>query len=128
MPSWLSWAISTPKTISRSSSATWAPCPLGSRLAETVRQEPPQRGERRVVLRMPGSAPLVRISYHTPQVSHPDYIPLVVLDAILSGGRAMFAFGDSPTRSARLYRALVETQLAVSVGSNCHPSLDPFLF
>ena len=102
--------------------------PAGEPMAETVRQEPPQRGERRVVLRMPGSAPLVRISYHTPQVSHPDYIPLVVLDAILSGGRAMFAFGDSPTRSARLYRALVETQLAVSAGSNCHPSRDPFLF
>lgn len=92
-----------------------------------AREEPPLLGERRVMVHMPGSAPSVRISYRTPPVSHPDYVPLVVLDAVLSGGKAMFAFGDSPARSARLYRALVETQLASSVGSNYHPSLDPFL-
>ncbi|TEU15311.1 MAG: insulinase family protein [Anaerolineales bacterium] len=92
-----------------------------------VSPEPSQRGERRVTVRMPGSAPLVHISYHTPPVSHPDYLPLVVLDAVLSGGRAMFAFGDSQARSARLYRALVETGLAASAGSSYHPSLDPFL-
>jgi len=97
-------------------------------LAPVGREEPPPRGERRVRVRMPGSAPIVRISYHTPPVSHPDYLALVVLDAVLSGGKAMFAFGDSPARSARLYRALVETELASSVGSNYHPSLDPFLF
>jgi len=92
-----------------------------------VRPEPPQLGERRVIVRMPGSAPLVRIVYHTPPVSHQDYLPLVVLDAILCGGKAMFAFGGSQARSARLYRALVETELAASAGSSYHPSLDPFL-
>ena len=93
-----------------------------------VRPEPPQRGEKRVTLRMPGSAPMVRICYHAPPVSHPDYMPLVVLDAILSGGKAMFAFGNSQARSARLYRALVETEKAAAVGSHYHPSLDPYLF
>ena len=96
--------------------------------ADAARKEHPQRGERRVTVRMPGAAPIMRISYHAPPVSHPDYIPLVVLDAVLSGGKAMFAFGGSVTRSARLYRALVETQLASSVGSSYHPSVDPFLF
>ena len=95
--------------------------------ASTIHQEPPQRGERRVTLRLPGAAPLVRLSYRTPGVTHPDYMPLVVLDAVLSGGRAMFAFGDALARSARLYRALVETQLASAVGSHYHPSLDPYL-
>ncbi|MBN1401406.1 MAG: insulinase family protein [Anaerolineae bacterium] len=93
----------------------------------SIRPEPPQRGERRVTLRMPGSAPMVRLAYHTPPVAHADYIPMVVLDAVLSGGKAMFAFSGSQARSARLYRALVETQLASSVGSNYHPSLDPYL-
>lgn len=90
--------------------------------------EPPQRGERRVTLHMPGAAPIVRLSYHTPPVSAPDYLPLVIADAVLSGGKAMFAFGDSQARSARLYRALVETELASSAGSSYHPSLDPYLF
>ncbi|MFO7918209.1 MAG: pitrilysin family protein [Anaerolineae bacterium] len=94
---------------------------------EVIRQEPPLRGERRVTVRMPGSTRLVRISYRTPPVRHEDYIPLVVLDAILSGGKAMFAFDTRQTRSARLYHALVETELASTVGSNYHPSLDPYL-
>jgi zinc protease len=105
----------------------FGPIPAGEVPPSMVRPEPVQRGERRVTLRMPGSSPILRVAYHTPPVSHPDYIPLVVLDAVLSGGKAMFAFGDSPTRSARLYRALVETQLASSAGSSYHPSLDPFL-
>jgi zinc protease len=91
------------------------------------RAEPPQRGERRITLRMPGSAPLVRVAYHTPQAAHPDFLPMVVLDSLLSGGKAIFASGGSSARSTRLYRALVETQLAVSTGSHYHPSYDPFL-
>ncbi|MCD6518556.1 MAG: insulinase family protein [Anaerolineae bacterium] len=102
--------------------------PSGELPQQHIRQEPPQRGERRLTVRMPGSAPLVRVAYHTPPVAHPDFIPLVVLEAVLSGGRAMFSFGQSQARSARLYRALVETQLAASVGSLYHPSLDPYLF
>ena len=101
--------------------------PAGPQSDHTVRPEPLQLGERRLTLHMPGSAPSIRLCYHTPPVSHPDYIPLVILDALLSGGKAMFAFGQSQARSARLYRALVETQLASAVGSGYHPSLDPYL-
>jgi len=101
--------------------------PPGEAPNQSAPQEPTQRGEKRVTLHMPGSAPLLRLAYHVPAVAHPDYMPLVVVDALLSGGKAMFAFGDSPARSARLYRALVETQLASSAGSNLHPSLDPYL-
>jgi len=95
---------------------------------QLARPEPPQHGERRVTVRLPGSTPLLRISYHTPQVSHPDYLPLVVADAVLSGGKAMFAFQGTQARSARLYRALVEAELASSASSSYHASLDPYLF
>ncbi len=101
--------------------------PTNTRPPQGVPEEPPQLGERRVIVHMPGSAPSLRIGYHTPPASHPDYLPLAVLDGILSGGKAVFSFGDSQARSARLYRALVETQLASSVGSHYSPSLDPFL-
>jgi zinc protease len=101
--------------------------PSGELPPRLAPQEPPQRGEKRVTLRMPGSAPLLRLAYHTPEVAHPDFIPLVLVDALLSGGKAMFAFGDSPARSARLYRALVDTQLSSSAGSSYNPSLDPYL-
>ena len=94
---------------------------------DLTRPEPPQRGERRVTVRLPGSAPMVRAAYHVPAASHPDFLPLVIADAVLSGGKAMFAFGDSPSHSARLYRALVEGGLASSAGSSYSPSLDPYL-
>ncbi|MBC7236994.1 MAG: insulinase family protein, partial [Chloroflexi bacterium] len=102
--------------------------PAGDEPPQVARPEPRQRGERRVTVRMPGAGELVRISYRTPPVAHPDYLPLVVLDAILSGGKAMFAFDTGQARSARLYRALVETDLASAAGSNYYPSLDPYLF
>jgi len=102
--------------------------PAGTLVDDTIPQEPPQRGERRVQVCMPGATSMVRISFHTPPVAHPDYPALVIADAVLSGGKAMFAFGESRARSARLYRALVETQLASSVGSSYFASLDPYLF
>jgi zinc protease len=94
----------------------------------TARPEPPQRGERRVTVRLPGSTPLLRVSYHTPAVSQEDYLPLVIADAVLSGGKAMFSFEGAQARSSRLYRALVETELASAAGSSFHASLDPYLF
>ncbi len=105
----------------------FADIPAGPEPPQAVRAEPQQRGERRVTLRMPGAGELVRLAHHTPPVSHDDYLPMVVLDAVLSGGKAMFAFDSNQTRSARLYRALVETDLASSAGSSYHPSLDPYL-
>ena len=93
-----------------------------------IRPEPPQRGERRVMLRMPGSASSIHLSYHAPAASDPDFVPLTVADAVLSGGKAMFSFGGNQARSARLYRALVETELASTADSDYQPSLDPFFF
>ncbi|MCE5258581.1 MAG: insulinase family protein [Chloroflexi bacterium] len=100
----------------------------GSTVSNRISPEPPQRGERRVVVRLPGSTPIIQIAYHTPAVAHPDYLPLLILNGVLSGGSAPFNGSGMLARSARLYLALVETQLASSVGSYYHVSLDPTLF
>jgi len=99
-----------------------------SKPEESERPEPPQRGERRLLVHLPGSTPIIRTAYHVPPVAHPDYLPLVILDGILSGGRAPFSGGGTMARSARLYRALVETQLASSASSFYQASQDAFLF
>jgi zinc protease len=54
----------------------------------------------------------------------------MVLDAVLSGASPMtFGGGSTPThRSARLYKALVETELATRAGCGYSPSIDPGLF
>jgi zinc protease len=82
-----------------------------------------------VVIRRPGPAQYVQICYHTPNNTHADFAPLVLLDAVLSGAKALgFGGGAQTNRSARIYRALVETQLAAYAGSGYRPARDPYLF
>lgn len=91
--------------------------------------EPPQWGERRVTVRRPGSVPYFQVAFHIPAVSHADLYPLFMLDVVLSGGKSVsWSGGGYMGRSARLYRALVQTELATSAGSGARASLDPNLF
>jgi zinc protease len=69
--------------------------------------EPPQEGERRFILRRTGDLPRFFIGYHVPEGLHEDGYVLTVMEALLGGDR----------RSSRLYRALVETGLAVDVST-----------
>lgn len=82
--------------------------------------EPPQRGERRVVLEAPGAGlAQVVIGWHVPAARAPETPALWVLDELLLGGR-----------SSRLHRLLVEEeQLCLEVGGGWQgPSFDPTLF
>ncbi|HEU4323691.1 MAG TPA: pitrilysin family protein [Roseiflexaceae bacterium] len=107
----------------------FAPLPTGPQIPTVRVIEPAQQGERRVTVRRPGAAEYVQISFHAPDCRHPDFAPLVILDGVLSGAKSMgFGGGTQTNRSARIYRALVETQLAAYAGSSFRPSLDPGLF
>jgi zinc protease len=91
--------------------------------------EPPQPGERRVTLRRPAGAPYLQMVFHAPEAAHPDVIPLLVAEALLSGGKAMgFGGGGGMGRSSRLYRALVASGLARSAESDMPITIDPYLF
>ncbi|HYC36646.1 MAG TPA: pitrilysin family protein [Usitatibacter sp.] len=84
-------------------------------IPKVITVEPPQEGERRVVVRRPGTLGLVMIGYIRPGAAHPDYIPLEVLNNILADGV-----------NSRLYRALVDKQLASNVNSYNFLLQDPF--
>ncbi|MEW6516348.1 MAG: pitrilysin family protein [candidate division FCPU426 bacterium] len=73
-----------------------------------------QRGERRVSLSDHGPAAIVRMNIVIPPAGHPDHFPLTVLNDALTKGKA-----------SRLYRALVESGLAVSVGGGPLEMIDP---
>ncbi|MDQ5823901.1 MAG: insulinase family protein [Chloroflexota bacterium] len=90
--------------------------------------EPEQKGERRVVVRHPGATPQLEIVYHTPAASDPDIYPLMVADALLSGAKPLGFGGAGMGRSARLYKSLVATEIAVSAGSYFALHKDPNLF
>jgi zinc protease len=79
--------------------------------------EPPQRGERRVIVRRSGSLPMALVAWKAPAARHPDSYALDVLATVLGEGR-----------TSRLYQALVEKGLASSVDAGTPSLRDPFLF
>ncbi|HWQ13468.1 MAG TPA: pitrilysin family protein [Roseiflexaceae bacterium] len=106
----------------------FAPLPPGPPVPPVRLEEPEQQGERRVIVRRPGAAQYVQLAYHVPACRHPDFAPLLVLDAVLSGAKPLSYGGAQTNRSARLYRALVETGLASYAGSSFRATIDPHLF
>ena len=103
--------------------------PAGPPLPAFTVQEPPQRGERRVTVEGPGTTSYLEIAFRAPRATAPDYYPLVVLDTILGGAKGMSLWGGGTSnRSSRLYRALVETELASDAGCGMSATVDPYLF
>ena len=72
------------------------------------------------------------MGYHAPGVADPDFFPLLVLDAVLTGAKGLNLWSSfrvpPPQRSARLYRGLVERGLASSVSGSLLPTEQPFLY
>ncbi len=82
--------------------------------------EPPQSGERRFKIVKPSTKPAsVMIGFHVPEAMHADSYALSALGRVLGGSRQ---------RASRLYKALIETRLAVSCGAGSSDMLDPGLF
>jgi len=107
----------------------FGPIPAGKPIPPITRQEPPQRGERRVVVNGPGDAPTLTVAYRVPAATHPDYFALTLLNAAFAGGGSLGMFGgDSSNKSSRLYKALVDTDLAVAASGGLTPTVDPFLY
>src|SRR5215204_50463 len=108
----------------------FAAIPAGEAIPRSIGvAEPAQLGERRVVLRRPSGVPYLRLAYHAPRGADADAVPLLVAEAILSGGQPMgLGGGSSMGRSSRLYKALVASGLARAAGSDMSLTVDPFVF
>ena len=103
--------------------------PAGPALPAFTTVEPPQRGERRVTVEGPGMTPYLEICFRAPEATHADYYPLVVLDTILGGAKGMSLWGGGTSnRSCRLYKALVETELASDADCAISSTVNPYLF
>ena len=80
--------------------------------------EPPQAGERRIMVKKQVANPYLAVAYHVPEAKHADYYALNILSDILSSGN-----------SSRLYSALVDKKrLATSVFVSFGEAFDPTLF
>ena len=91
--------------------------PSGPKPEPVETEEPPQLGERRVVIEDP-SQPLVRIGYHQPNVNHPDNAVFQVISVVMSSGR-----------TSRLYKSLIkEKKIAITARAGISWSKYPGLF
>lgn len=103
-----------------------APGPSLPPLAFTA--EKPEQ-EQRLTLHRPAPTSYLRLAFRAPAARDHDLAALLVLDAVLSGGKGMgMRGGHGMGRSSRLYRALVEAGHARSASSDVEFTIDPYLF
>jgi zinc protease len=102
--------------------------PEGEVPASQIPSEPTQSRENRINLEGPGETAFVQLAFHAPQVTHIDFYAYVVLDSLLAGASSLNLFGGGiSNKTSRLYHALVERDLAVSVAGGLQATIDPFL-
>jgi len=92
--------------------------------------EPEPQGEQRVEISGPERTTYLRISYRAPAASQADFLTLSVVDSLLSGPSSlnMFGGGGVSNKTSRLYRTVVEQELAVSLQGSLQATADPFLY
>jgi zinc protease len=103
--------------------------PAGPEINGHTEIEPPLSAERRVEVGGPGDTTYLRLAYRAPAASNPDFFAFTVLDSLLSGPSGlMMSGGGLSNKTSRLYRALVERELSVSISGGLQATIDPFLY
>lgn len=102
----------------------------GAAVAEVNRPEPPQFGERRVTVNRDGQTAYVTVAYRGCEIKHPDFFALAVADSILAGASSFNFMSTAHTsnNTSRLYKALIETELAADVSGGMTATIDPYLY
>jgi len=107
----------------------YEPLPSGPQPGRLMRKEPAQSGERRVSVEGPGETVYLQVSYRAPAADDFDFFALNVLDSLLTGPTNLNMFGGGITnKTSRLYKTLVEKELAVSVNGGVQATIDPYLY
>jgi len=110
--------------------ALYEPISSGATPHRLVRPEPVQAGEMRLTVEGPGETSFLQVAYRAPSASDPDFFAVAVLDSLLAGpsNLNMFGGGGISNKTSRLYRAIIDKELAVSVHGGSSATIDPFLY
>ena len=86
--------------------------------------------EKRVEVKGPGETTYLELSWRAPGAADDDFFAMTVLDSLLTGPTSlnMFGGGGISNKTSRLYQALVEKELTVSVVGSLQATIDPFLY
>jgi zinc protease len=106
------------------------PLPAGEDPPRRARPEPSLRGEHRLTVEGSGETAYIQASYRCPAaVADDDFFPFLVLDSLLTGPSSLNMFGGGiSNKTSRLYRKLVEGEVAVSVHGSLPATIDPFIY
>ena len=109
--------------------ALYEPLPSHAPQGSAPPREPEQTEERRVTVEGPGETVYMQLAYHAPAASQEDFFACTVLDSLLTGPSSLNMFGGGiSNKTSRLYRRLVEGELAVSVSGGLGATIDPYLY
>jgi zinc protease len=98
--------------------ALFGSIPAGPEVKPLGITEPPQRGEKRVVVKKETPVERLLIGFHAPEVGDDDSYVIHIIEAILSTGK-----------TSRFYKRLVERDQSVaSINASYHDHIDPSLF
>jgi len=107
----------------------FGPIPGSSPDPLVTRPEPARLGEHRVEVEGPGDTTFIEIDYPAPAGNDEDFFAFLVLDSLLTGASNLNLFGGGlSNKTSQLYEALVDTDIAVSVGGGIQATIDPFLY
>lgn len=101
---------------------------VGPEIPPVSAVEPPQRGERRVVVEGAGQTDYLNAAFHIPAPRHEDFFALTVLNGVLAGASGFLVGGGVTNHTSRLYRALVEMEFAIDIYGGLMTTVDPGLY
>jgi zinc protease len=106
------------------------PLPGGEAVERSLPAEAAPSSEQRIEVKGPGKTTYLQVAYRSPAAANPDFFAFSVLDSLLTGPSSlnMFGGGGVSNKTSRLYRLLVEKELAVSISGGLQATIDPFLY
>jgi zinc protease len=101
----------------------------GDEITRGIRTEPQHSGEHQLTVEGPGETYYLQDCYHAPAAAEPDFFPFVVLDSLLTGPSSLNLFGGGiSNKTSRMYRSLVEGEVAVGLQGSLPATIDPYLY
>jgi zinc protease len=93
-------------------------------------REPALQEEQRIEVTGPGETTYLELTWRAPAAADDDFFIVSVLDSLLTGPSSlnMFGGGGISNKTSRLYRALVEKEMAVGVNGSLQATIDPHLY
>lgn len=104
--------------------------PAGNLPLHPAQPEPAPQAEQRLEVSGPGDTAYVQIDYRAPAAADRDFFLMSVLDSLLTGPSSlnMFGGGGISNKTSRMYRALVEREISVSIGGGMQATIDPYTY